>query len=105
MSVRRELLLLAVAFVMCGCGGAPASATAARTYSATVLADHPVAYWRMDETTGTTMADATGAWSFTPTGLPQGAQTLTAAETDLAGNIGLATLHFTLDTLGVTGVA
>src|SRR5438132_10623605 len=60
MSVRRELLLLAVAFVMCGCGGAPASATAARTYSATVLADHPVAYWRMDETTGSTMADASG---------------------------------------------
>jgi hypothetical protein len=32
---------------------------AAKTYSATVLADHPVAYWRMDETTGNTMADAT----------------------------------------------
>src|ERR1700716_3392075 len=45
---------------MSGCGGAnPASATTARTYSATVLADHPVAFWRMDETTGTTMADAT----------------------------------------------
>ena len=36
------------------------SATTSRTYSATVLADHPVAFWRMDETTGTTMADATG---------------------------------------------
>jgi hypothetical protein len=46
---------------MSGCGSStPASATSARTYSATVLADHPVAYWRMDETTGTTMADATG---------------------------------------------
>src|SRR6202165_1197767 len=46
---------------MSGCGSAtPASTTTARTYSATVLADHPVAYWRMDEISGTTMADATG---------------------------------------------
>jgi hypothetical protein len=46
---------------MSGCGAAaPAVATASKTYSATVLADHPVAYWRMDETTGSTMADASG---------------------------------------------
>src|ERR1700686_1686157 len=46
---------------MSGCGSAtPASATTARTYSATVLADHPVAYWRMDETTGSPMAESTG---------------------------------------------
>jgi hypothetical protein len=45
---------------MSGCGGSTtAAATVSRTYSATVLADHPVAYWRMDETTGNTMADAT----------------------------------------------
>jgi hypothetical protein len=44
-----------------GCGGATAaSPAAAKTYSATVLSDHPLAYWRMDETTGTTMADASG---------------------------------------------
>ena len=36
------------------------SSTAAKTYGATVLADGPVAYWRMDETTGNTMADASG---------------------------------------------
>jgi hypothetical protein len=46
---------------MSGCGNATAAPTAAaKTYSATVLADHPVAYWQMDETTGTTMADASG---------------------------------------------
>src|ERR1044071_7629026 len=43
------------------------------------------------------MADSTGAWSFTPTGLAGGAHTLTATQTDLAGNIGTATLSFTLD--------
>jgi concanavalin A-like lectin/glucanase superfamily protein len=47
---------------MSGCGApiAASSATAAKTYSATVLADHPAAYWRMDEATGNTMADASG---------------------------------------------
>jgi hypothetical protein len=45
---------------MSGCGNAAAGPTAAaKTYSATVLADHPVAYWRMDDT-GSTMADASG---------------------------------------------
>jgi len=61
MDVRRVFLLLAVALVMSGCGGTTAaSPAAARTYSATVLADHPVAYWRMDDATGSTMADASG---------------------------------------------
>ena len=46
---------------------------------------------------GTTMADGTGAWSFTPAGLADGAHTLTASQTDLAGNTGTATLSFTLD--------
>ena len=47
---------------------------------------------------GTVTADATGAWSFTPAGLADGAHTLTATQTDLAGNTGTATLSFTLDT-------
>ena len=46
---------------------------------------------------GTTTADATGAWSFTPAGLTDGAHTLTAIQTDAAGNTGTATLSFTLD--------
>ena len=46
---------------MSGCGGSTAAPSiAAKTYSATVLADHPVAYWRMDDATGSTMADASG---------------------------------------------
>src|SRR3989440_1402067 len=46
---------------MSSCGnGTAASPATAKTYNATVLADHPVAYWRMDETTGSTMADASG---------------------------------------------
>ena len=48
-------------------------------------------------TLGTAMADGTGAWSFTPAGLADGAHTLTASQTDLAGNTGTATLSFTLD--------
>ena len=46
---------------------------------------------------GTTTADSTGAWSFTPTGLADGAHTLTATQTDAAGNTGTATLSFTHD--------
>ena len=46
---------------------------------------------------GTVTADATGAWSFTPAGLVDGAHTLTATQTDPAGNTGSATLSFTLD--------
>jgi Concanavalin A-like lectin/glucanases superfamily len=37
-----------------------ASPAAPKTYDATVLADRPAAYWRMDETSGTTMTDASG---------------------------------------------
>ena len=54
---------------------------------------------------GTTIANASGAWSFTPTGLAQGAQTITASETDLAGNTGSASVSFTLDTVAPTVTA
>jgi large repetitive protein len=37
-----------------------ASPIASKTYDAEVLADRPAAYWRMDETSGTTMTDASG---------------------------------------------
>ena len=39
----------------------------------------------------TTQADATGAWSFDPSRLAQGAHTLVASETDPAGNTGSST--------------
>jgi hypothetical protein len=48
---------------------------------------------------GTTTANATGDWSFTPTGLVQGSQTILASETDAAGNTGAASLTFALDTV------
>ena len=48
-------------------------------------------------TLGTTMAGSTGQWTFTPSGLAEGAHILTATQTDLAGNIGTATLSFTFD--------
>ncbi len=48
---------------------------------------------------GTTKSDAAGAWSFAPTGLPDGTHAITVIEsvTDTAGNAGTGTLSFTLD--------
>ena len=43
------------------------------------------------------MASSTGAWSFIPTGLADGAHTLSATQTDPDGNTATATLSFTLD--------
>jgi hypothetical protein len=59
----------------------------------------PVTIKRGTTTLGTVTADDTGAWSFTPTGLADGAHTLTASQTDHAGNTGTATLSFTLNTV------
>jgi uncharacterized protein YceK len=60
--MRRAVLVLLLALAISGCGttaSAPAPTSAPKSYSALVLADAPAAYWRMDETTGTTMADGT----------------------------------------------
>ena len=46
-----------------GASSAPSAAvtpTAAATYLSTVLADQPIAYWRLGEASGTTAADASG---------------------------------------------
>src|SRR5205807_1478281 len=43
---------------------------------------------------GTATANGSGVWSFTPTGLAQGTQTVTASETDAAGLAGSAWLTF-----------
>ena len=50
-------------------------------------------------TLGTATANSSGVWSFTPTGLANGAHTIVASETDAAGNTGSASLTFTLDTM------
>jgi uncharacterized protein YceK len=60
--MRRAVLVVLIALAISGCGttaSAPAPTTAPKSYSALVLADAPAAYWRMDETTGTAMADST----------------------------------------------
>jgi Bacterial Ig-like domain len=46
----------------------------------------------------TATANASGVWTFTPTGLADGTHTVVASETNAAGNTGTASLTFTLDT-------
>ena len=46
----------------------------------------------------TVTADGNGNWMFAPTGLGDGKHTVIASETDAAGNIGTASLTFTLGT-------
>ena len=69
-------------------GTADANATVTLSEGSTVL--------------GTTTANATGVWAFTPTGLAQGAQTVTASETNAAGLTGSSSLTFTYDTVAPT---
>ena len=66
-------------------GSADANAVVTLTEGSTVL--------------GSTTANAAGVWSFTPTGLAQGLQTVTASETNAAGLTGSASLTFTYDTV------
>jgi hypothetical protein len=47
---------------------------------------------------GATAADANGVWSFTPTSLVPGLQTITASETNAAGLTGSSSLTFTYET-------
>lgn len=61
---------------------------------------------------GTTTSDNVGNWSYLPSNLPNGSNTLTATESDAAGNNGTATIGITLDTIApkpavaiITGVS
>ena len=67
------------------------------TVSGTGDADAVVTLTEAGLVLGTTTADATGAWSFTPA-LTDGAHAITASETDAAGNEASASISFTLDT-------
>jgi hypothetical protein len=51
---------------------------------------------------GTTTANANGVWSFTPIGLAQGQQTITASETNATGLTGSSSLTFTYETIAPT---
>jgi len=53
-------------------------------------------------TLGTTTANASGVWNYTPSSLTVGANTVVASETDLAGNTGTASLTFTYSPPAVT---
>jgi len=67
--VRKAIPLVLVGIALSACGpiptaaqggpGASAAPSAGPRYAATVLADAPAGYWRMGETSGTTMIDAT----------------------------------------------
>ena len=72
-------------------GTADANATVTLSEGSTVL--------------GSTTANGSGVWSFTPTGLAQGAQTITASETNAAGLTGSSSLTFTYDTTAPTVTA
>src|SRR5438132_14169131 len=60
--MRKTLLLVLIGAALSGCGvpSTAATPTAPPSYQASVLADHPVAYWRLSEATGAVMADASG---------------------------------------------
>ncbi len=72
-------------------GTADANTTVTLTEGSTVL--------------GSTTANGSGVWSFTPTGLAQGSQTVTASETNAAGLTGSSSLTFTYDTTAPTVTA
>src|SRR3982075_1240785 len=77
--------------------------TANDALSGTGLAN-PVVHFTIDGSpvAATVTATAQGAWSFTPSGLADGPHTIVASQTDTFGNIGTATLSFTLDTTAPT---
>ncbi len=52
----------------------------------------------LDGVAANVVADATGAWSYAPRGLADGPHTVTAAEANGAGDTGMASFAFTLDT-------
>src|SRR5690242_17528647 len=66
----------------------------------TGMADHNATVTISEGSTvlGTTTANASGVWSFTPIGLAQGLQTITASETNAAGLTGSSSLTFTYET-------
>ena len=53
-------------------------------------------------TLGTTTANASGVWNYTPSSLTAGAHTIVASETDAAGNTGTMSLAFTYSPPAVT---
>lgn len=94
--LKKTLLTVSMALVLDTGSSATDGITSYPAITGTAQANTAVTIKEGSSVLGTTTADSTGAWSFTPTGLADGAHTLTATQTDMAGNTGTATLSFTL---------
>lgn len=66
---RATIVMCLAVLVTLLCGARVATAV---SYSAEVLADNPIAYWRFEETSGTTAADSAGSHDGTFTGVALG---------------------------------
>jgi len=79
------------------------------TITGSAEANAAVTLYDTDGTTvlGTATANGSGNWSITSSTLAQGSHTLTAKQTDVAGNVSAASSGFAynLDTVGPTGMA
>lgn len=82
---------------------------AAPTVKGQAEANATVRVYDTDGTTllGTAVANGAGAWSINSSTLNEGAHTFTAKQTDVAGNVSVASagFNYTLDTIGPTGMA
>src|ERR1035437_5451695 len=68
---KKQLLPFAVALVLSGVRTAGAV-----DYPSTILADHPIAYYRLEETSGTTAADSSASGLFPSTYIVNGSPPL-----------------------------
>ena len=82
-----------------GSSAAP-TLTTAPTLTGTGDAGATVTFKEGNTVLGTTTANAQGAWTYATTGLVNGAHTIVATETDLAGNTGSASVAFSLNIQG-----
>ena len=78
----------------------PPALVVAPTLTGTGDAGATVTFKEGNTVLGTTSANAQGAWTYATTGLVNGAHTIVATETDLAGNTGSASVAFSLNAQG-----
>ena len=85
--------------------GSPPSLTALPVITGTADANSLVSFSDGANVLGTTTTNSVGAWAYTPSALTNGAHTITASETDIAGNSGSAAVSFTLNAPQPTSTA
>ena len=88
-----------------GCGNNNGGTVSADTLTGKADPGRVVTLTEGTLTLGTTTANASGSWSFTPTSLAQGTHTIVATETNAANYVSTASLTFVYDTLVPTGLA